>query len=267
MPPPKGADRAGLHARHLPRPGGLVRGRGRPVPGGAAPGRQLATARPPRHPAARVCPGRHVQDPDPVPSRDRTGAPPAGQQLHQRGPAWLAQDEADRDRGGPAGASHATRRGGDPCRLGGLAGRAGGTLHLARRTSAAAHAPRMGQPDRPQECRHGALALPAGTASCRSTRHSAGAGGTWPSPSSASSSDARSTVSSRRARPRSASGSSRPHMPGTGGPPPSSGMASVGKGGESDPAMDTLSAARELTPSNRYQLTDATPTNGIAQGK
>src|SRR5215212_1926920 len=36
MPRQKGADRAGLHARCRPRPGGLVRGRGRALPGRAA---------------------------------------------------------------------------------------------------------------------------------------------------------------------------------------------------------------------------------------
>src|SRR3954453_15446465 len=50
--------------------------------------------RPRGHPAARVCPGWHLQGPDPVPSRDGTGAPPAGQQLHQPDPAWLAQGAA-----------------------------------------------------------------------------------------------------------------------------------------------------------------------------
>jgi hypothetical protein len=49
MPPQKGADRAGLHARRLSRPGGLVRGRGRSVPGRAASGQQLAAARATRH--------------------------------------------------------------------------------------------------------------------------------------------------------------------------------------------------------------------------
>src|SRR3954454_15059006 len=99
----KGADRASLHARRRPRPGGLVRGRGRPVPGRAAAGRQLATARPPGDPAARVCPGWHLQGPGPVPYRDGTGAPPAGQQLHQPDPAWLAQGAARGDPGGAGG--------------------------------------------------------------------------------------------------------------------------------------------------------------------
>src|SRR3954470_23308108 len=47
----KGADRASLHARRRPRPGGLVRGRGRPVPRRAAAGRPPPTPRPPPHPA------------------------------------------------------------------------------------------------------------------------------------------------------------------------------------------------------------------------
>src|SRR4051794_32900531 len=160
-PGKKGADRASLHARRRPRPGGLVRGRGRPVPGRAAAGRQLATARPPGDPAARVCPGWHLQGPDPVPSRDGTGAPPAGQQLHQPDPAWLAQGAARGDPGGAAGTRCAARCGSAPRRVGGLAGRPGGALHLARRAAAPAHAPGVGQPGRPQDGRDGGLAVPA----------------------------------------------------------------------------------------------------------
>src|SRR3954466_14782093 len=126
MPRQKGADRAGLHARRLSWPGGLVRGRGWSVPGGAAAGQQLAAARPPRDPAARVCPGRHLQDPDPVPSCHGPGAPPAGRQLHQPDPAWLAQGAARGDPGDDAVARCAARCRGDPPRLGGLAGWAGG---------------------------------------------------------------------------------------------------------------------------------------------
>src|SRR3954451_10665833 len=51
-----GFNRDGLAA--VSWPGGLVRGRGWSVPGGAAAGQQLAAARPARDPAARVCPGR-----------------------------------------------------------------------------------------------------------------------------------------------------------------------------------------------------------------
>ena len=161
MPPLKGADRTGLRARCLSRPGGLVRGRGWSVPGYTAAGQQLAAARSPCNPAARVCPGWHVQDPDPVPSRNWTSAPPAGQQLHQLGPAWLAQGEAGGDPGGAAGVRRASRCGGDPCRLGGLAGRPGGALHLARPATTAAPAPRVGQPHGSQDRRDGSLALPA----------------------------------------------------------------------------------------------------------
>src|SRR3954465_5800781 len=160
-PRQKGADRASLHARRRPRPGGLVGGRGRPVPGRAAAGRQLATARPPGDPAARVRPGWHLQGPDPVPSRDGTGAPPAGQQLHQPDPAWLAQGAARGDPGGAAGTRCAARCGSAPRRVGGLAGRPGGALHLARRAAAPAHAPGVGQPGRPQDGRDGGLAVPA----------------------------------------------------------------------------------------------------------
>src|SRR4051812_2713648 len=161
MPRQKGADRASLHTRRRPRPGGLVRGRGRSVPGRAAAGRQLATARPPGDPAARVCPGWHLQGPDPVPSRDGTGPPPAGQQLPQPDPAWLAQGAARGDPGGAAGTRCAARCGGAPRRVGGLAGRPGGALHLARRAAAPAHAPGVGQPGRPQDGRDGGLAVPA----------------------------------------------------------------------------------------------------------
>lgn len=161
MPPQKGADRTGLRPRCLSRPGGLVRGRGWSVPGYTAAGQQLAAARSPCNPAARVCPGWHMQDPDPVPSRNWTSAPPAGQQLHQLGPAWLAQGQAGGDPGGAAGVRRASRCGGDPCRLGGLAGRPGGALHLARPATTAAHAPRVGQSHRSQDRRDGSLALPA----------------------------------------------------------------------------------------------------------
>ncbi|CAA9272376.1 MAG: Integrase, catalytic region, partial [uncultured Acetobacteraceae bacterium] len=88
-------------------------------------------------------------------------ASPAGQQLHQPGPAWLAQGQAGGDPGDAAGVRHAGRCGGNPCRLGGVAGRPGGTLRLARRTAAPTHAPRVGQPHRPQDGRDGGLALPA----------------------------------------------------------------------------------------------------------
>src|SRR4051794_10235937 len=64
MPRQKGADRAGLHAGCWPWPGGVVRRRGRSVPGRAAPGQPLATTRPAHHAAARICPRRHEQDPD-----------------------------------------------------------------------------------------------------------------------------------------------------------------------------------------------------------
>src|SRR3954453_18225850 len=131
MPRQKGADRAGLHAWRLSWPGALVRGRGWSVPGGAAAGQQLAAARPPRDPAARVCPGRHLQDPDPVPSCHRPGAPQAGRQLHQPDPAWLAQGAARGDPGDDAVTRRAARCRGDPPRLGGLAGWPGGRLHLA----------------------------------------------------------------------------------------------------------------------------------------
>src|SRR3712207_6653830 len=86
----KKADRAGLHASRPTGTVGLVRRRGRPVPGRAASWNVMAAARPPCHPTARVCPRRHDQDPDPVPSRLRPGAAAIGRAVHQRGAASMA---------------------------------------------------------------------------------------------------------------------------------------------------------------------------------
>src|SRR4051812_36285126 len=105
MPPRKKPDRAGLRARPGGRPGGLVRGRGRAVPGRPASRRRLAADRTAGDPAARVRAPGHDQDPDPVPSRDRPGAGPAGDPRHERGPARLAEGDPGGGRGGAAGAA------------------------------------------------------------------------------------------------------------------------------------------------------------------
>src|SRR3954452_13179950 len=63
MPPRKKADRARLRAEGSDGAGGLVRGRGRPLPDRAASGCQLAAGGPPRHPLARVRARRDGQDP------------------------------------------------------------------------------------------------------------------------------------------------------------------------------------------------------------
>src|SRR4051794_3324461 len=75
---PKKADRASLHAGWAAWALGLVRGRGRPLSGRAASRGVVAAARATSDAAARIHPGRHDQDPDPVPSRIRPGAAPTG---------------------------------------------------------------------------------------------------------------------------------------------------------------------------------------------
>ncbi len=73
----------------------------------AAPGQQLATTRPACHAAARICPRRHDQDPDPVPPRYRTSVSTACHFLHQFRPAWLAQEGTDGDPGEAANTERA----------------------------------------------------------------------------------------------------------------------------------------------------------------
>src|SRR3954465_3614528 len=96
---PKKADRAGLHAGGAAWALGLVRGRGRPVPGGAAFWCVVAAARPTGNPAARIHPGRHDQDPDPVPSRLRPGAAAISRLLHECGPAPVVARAPERNPG------------------------------------------------------------------------------------------------------------------------------------------------------------------------
>ena len=126
----KKVDRAGLYARPAVGPGGLVRGRGGAVSGHPSPWQQLAPAGPARDAAARVRARGHDQDPDPVPSCDRPGADPAGNQWHEPGPAQLAPGDADSDRGGAAG-GHAARAAGQPRAVAEGAERSGGPLHPA----------------------------------------------------------------------------------------------------------------------------------------
>src|SRR5215213_3202213 len=56
------------------------------------------------------------------------------------------------------------------------------------------------------------------------------------------------------ARPRSGLGSSRRRTPGTSGRHPSSGTASVGSAGATDPVTDTLLAAPPRSPYDRYLI-------------
>src|SRR5215203_4447254 len=100
----KGADRASLHARRPAWAVGawavrLVRGRGGAVSGRAASRRVVAAARTPGHPAARIHPRWHDQDPDPVSSRIRPGAAAPGGSRHQCGAASLAARAPERDPG------------------------------------------------------------------------------------------------------------------------------------------------------------------------
>src|SRR3712207_764981 len=99
MRQPKKVDRAGLHAGLTAWAGGVVRGRGRAVSGGAASWCVMAAARTTGAPAARICAWRHDQDPDPVSSRHGPGQAAAGRPLHQRGVAPVAAGAAERDPG------------------------------------------------------------------------------------------------------------------------------------------------------------------------
>src|SRR3712207_733160 len=95
----KKADRAGRHAWRPAWALGLVRGRGRAVPGRAAQRRVMAAAQTPGQATARVHPRRHNQDPGPVPSRYRPGAAAAGHPRHQCGAASLVARAPERDPG------------------------------------------------------------------------------------------------------------------------------------------------------------------------
>src|SRR4051794_1325387 len=94
---PKKADRAGLHPGRAAWALGLVRGRSRAVPGGAAFWCVVAAARATGDAAARIHPRRHDQDPDPVPSRYRPGAAAISRSRHQCGPAPVVARAPERD--------------------------------------------------------------------------------------------------------------------------------------------------------------------------
>src|SRR4051812_41244772 len=119
---PKKADRASLHAGWAAWALGLVRGRGRPLSGRAASRGVVAAARATSDAAARIHPGRHDQDPDPVPSRIRPGAAPTSGSRHQCGAAPVAARAPERD---PGRAPRSTGLAGprrDAGRVGGVAG-------------------------------------------------------------------------------------------------------------------------------------------------
>src|SRR3954469_16844580 len=125
---PKKADRAGLHARRPAWVLGLVRGRGRPLSSRAASRGVVAAARRTGHPAARVYPGRHDEDPDPVPSRIGPGAAAASRLLHECGAASLAARAPERDPGRAARSNGLAGCGRYASGLGGVAGGPDGAL-------------------------------------------------------------------------------------------------------------------------------------------
>src|SRR4051812_27946820 len=158
----KKADRAGLHAGRTAWAVGLVRGRGRAVSSRAASRRILAAARPPGPATARIHPGRHDQDPDPVSSRLRPGAAPTSRPRHECAATSLAARAPERD---PGRAPSCGIIAGCGCHASGLGGVAGGpeaALQLAARPAAAAAVAGVGQSGRPQDTRPGAVAVRAG---------------------------------------------------------------------------------------------------------
>src|SRR4051794_38915287 len=157
----KKADRAGLHAGRTAWALGLVRGRGGAVSGRAASRPILAAARPPGPATARIHPGRHDQDPDPVPSRIRPGAAAPGGPRHQCGAASLAARASERDPGGAAGSKSLAAPRRDAGRVDGVAGGADAALHLARRSAAAAALAGVGQFHWPHDARPGAVVMRA----------------------------------------------------------------------------------------------------------
>src|SRR5215213_10112049 len=96
---PKKADRAGLHAGGAAWALGLVGGRGRSLSSRAACWCGVAAARATSDAAARIHPGRHDQDPDPVPSRLRPGAAAISHPRHECDPAPVAARAPERDPG------------------------------------------------------------------------------------------------------------------------------------------------------------------------
>src|SRR3954467_11983142 len=147
----KRADRASLHARRPTWALGLVRGRGGAVSSRAASRRILAAAPTPGHPAARIHPRRHNQDPDLVPSRIRPGAAAASAPLHQCGAASLAARAPERDPGRAPPSGFIAGSGRHASGLGGVAGGPDHALHPAARPAAAAAVAGVGQSHRPQD--------------------------------------------------------------------------------------------------------------------
>src|SRR3954466_9955749 len=157
----KGADRASLHARRPTWALGLVRGRGGAVSSRAASRRILAAAPTPGHPAARIHPRRHDQDPDPVPSRHRPGAAAISHPLHQCGSAPVAARAPERNPGRAPSFGFLAGSGRHASGLGGVAGRPDEALYPARPPAAAAAVAGVGQSGWPQDTRPGAVAVRA----------------------------------------------------------------------------------------------------------
>src|SRR3954469_11733910 len=157
----KKADRAGLHAGRTAWARGLVRGRGGAVSGRAASRPILAAARPPGPATARIHPGRHNQDPDPVPSRLRPGAAATGHPLHPCGAASLAARAPERDPGRAPSCGFLAGCGRHASGLGRVAGGPDHALQLARRSAATAAVAGVGQSHGPQDARAGAVAVRA----------------------------------------------------------------------------------------------------------
>src|SRR3954453_16824315 len=157
----KKADRAGLHTGRAAWVVSLVQGRSCPPSSRAASRRVMAAARTSGHPAARIHPRRHNQDPDPVPSRHRPGAAATGGTRHQCSPASLAARAPERDPGRATLSGFIAGCGRHPNRVGGVAGGFDDARHLAARPAAAAAVAGVGQSHRPQDAGLGAVAVRA----------------------------------------------------------------------------------------------------------
>jgi hypothetical protein len=148
----KGADRAGLYAGCSPWPGGVPRRRGRPVPGRAASAPFMAAA----GPAARACPRRHGQEPAPLfhPATGEVYRQPVTACTKSVLHGWLTTDLTARlpRPGKPADAAVTQAAWQD-----GLTA----PFALPEPVAPAAPAARVGQSRRPQEYRHGGVAVPA----------------------------------------------------------------------------------------------------------
>src|SRR5215210_2127970 len=162
----KKADRAGLHPWRPAWAVGLVRGRGRPLLSRAASRGVVAAVRTPSHPAARIHPRWHNQDPDPVSSGHGPGAAATGHSRHQCGPAPVVARAPERDSGRATPSGFIAGSGRHASSLGGVAGGPDDALHLAARPAAAAAVAGVGQSGWPQDTRPGAVAV-------RTWRHAA----------------------------------------------------------------------------------------------